>query len=135
MRKRRNDIFRILIGAGLYMLDPVRNVLADRVDEFTDRFHDTYEHVTDRAHRASRAIRGTDRPSSSPVLNAGIPLLIGVGIGVGLGILLAPAPGAQTRTRLTSRATDVGDRVQSFGDRMKERLSQESRPVAKYGGV
>jgi YtxH-like protein len=136
MRNRRNDILRILLGAGLYMLDPVRNVLADRIEDFTDRFQDTYEDVTDRASRVSRTLRGRDHGSRYPAMDSGISLLLGVGIGVGVGMLLAPASGKQTRTHLAGRAHDVGDKVHSFGDRVKERFSPESKPItASYGGV
>ena len=132
---RRNDLLRILVGAGLYMLDPVRNVLADRIEDFTGHLQGAYEDVTDRANRVSRTIRGRDHGPRYPGWDNGISLLLGVGVGVGIGMLLAPASGKETRTHLSERAHNIGDKVQGFGDRVKDRFS-ESKPVTgTYGGV
>ena len=73
--------------------------------------------------RASRVIRGDD----SHFMSTATALLIGVGIGVGVGLLFAPAPGEETRSNLA-------DKVQDFGDKVRNRFSQEPHPASgTYG--
>jgi gas vesicle protein len=61
-------------------------------------------------------------------LGAAAALLIGVGIGVGVGMLLAPASGEETRGNLSNK-------VQEFGDRVREKFSSEREAgTGTYGG-
>ena len=55
-------------------------------------------------------------------------LLLGVGVGVGVGMLLAPASGEETRSNLSNK-------VQEFGDRVRDKFSEERRgpESASYG--
>ena len=123
MKIKKNTLLDVLMGAGLFLLDPVRDRLADSIENLTGRAQDTYETATDRLGRASSAIRGEDRSG----MNATAALLIGVGIGVGVGMLLAPASGEETRSNLA-------DKVHNFGDRMRERMQNEPRPASgTYG--
>jgi len=117
------------------MLDPVRNVLADRVEDFTGRLQDRYEDVIDRANRVSRNIRGRNSRPTYPALDNGIALIVGVGVGLGIGMLLAPASGKETRTHLSERARNISDKVQDFGDRVKDRFSERTTTTGTYGGV
>ena len=123
MKLRNKSLFNALLGAGLYLLDPVRDRLAESVEDFTDRAQDTYETAAQRVDRASRVIRGDD----SHFMSTATALLIGVGIGVGVGLLFAPAPGEETRSNLA-------DKVQDFGDKVRNRFSQEPHPASgTYG--
>ncbi len=116
MRLRdKSTLFNILLGTGLYLLDPVRDRFADRVESFTDRAKDAYDSASGRVRKASNAITGDDHSS----LTSLSMLLLGVGVGVGLGILFAPASGEQIRSNLA-------DKVQGFGDRVRSGVSRES---------
>src|SRR5215469_4050324 len=66
--------------------------------------------------RASEAIRGEDHHG----MGTAAALLIGIGVGVGVGMLLAPASGEQTRSNLSNR-------VQEFGDRVRDKFSEGRR--------
>ena len=51
----------------------------------------------------------------------------GVGVGVGVGMLLAPASGEETRST-------IGNKVQEFGDRVRDKFEQKREPgTASYG--
>jgi hypothetical protein len=123
MRLRNKSLFNALLGAGLYLLDPVRDRLAESIEDFTDRAQDTYETAAGRMDRASRAIRGDD----SHFMSATTALLIGVGLGVSVGLLFAPASGEEIRSNLA-------DKVQDFGDKVRNRFSSEPQPASgTYG--
>jgi len=114
----RNNLLKVLLGAGLYMLDPMRERFSDRLDDLSERAHDTYESALDR-------LRG--RRTSS--WNSAMWALLGVGVGVGVGMLLAPASGEETRSTLSDKAQEVGGRVRG-------RFSSGPKsPTGTYGGV
>ena len=121
----KNDVLKTLLGAGLYLLDPLRDRFAGRMDDVADRAQSTYEEATDRLGRAGRAIRGED----SHMLGTVTALLVGVGIGVGLGMLFAPSSGEEIRNNLADRMQDVGDRVrgqaQEVGDKVRSKFTNE----------
>lgn len=107
--RNQNALLKALLGAGLYLLDPVRDHFADRIDDWSDKARDGYDEASERVTRAGRAIRGTDNHALG-TLGA---MLIGVGIGVGVGLLFAPASGEETRGNLADRVQDLGGRVRS----------------------
>src|SRR5438874_9574439 len=123
MKIRKNTLLDVLMGAGLFLLDPVRDRLADSIENLTDRAQDTYETASGRLGRASSVIRGEDHSG----LSAAAAMLIGLGVGVGVGMLLAPASGEETRSNLAGKVHEVGDRVRT-------RFSSEPRPASgTYG--
>ncbi len=113
--RNQNALLKALLGAGLYMLDPVRDRFADRIDDWSEKAHEGFDVASDRVTRAGRAIRGEDGNG----LGTAAALLIGLGIGVGVGLLFAPASGEETRSNLA-------DRVQGIGDRVRSRVSTET---------
>jgi hypothetical protein len=114
-----------LLGAGLYLLDPVRERLSDRIDDLSGRAQDTYESAVDRIDDLSSRIRGRRSSGWDNAMWA----LIGVGVGVGVGMLLAPASGEETRSNLSEKVHEVGDKVRS-------RFTNEPKsPTGTYGGV
>jgi hypothetical protein len=121
----RNNLFKALLGAGLYMLDPVRDRIAGRIDDMTERAQGTYDEATGRLDRAGRAIRGED----SHIVGTLTALLVGVGIGVGVGMLIAPASGEETRNNIAGKVQDVTDRVrgqaQEVTDRVRSKTASE----------
>ena len=123
-RDTRNNLLKTLLGAGLYMLDPLRDRLADRIDEVSERAQDTYEDAVGRV--SSVTDRLLKRGESDTFGNIGW-MLLGVGVGVGVGMLLAPASGEETRNNLAGKVHEVGDRVRT-------RFSSEPRPASgTYG--
>lgn len=124
MRMRsKNTLFDVLLGTGLYLLDPVRDRLAERLSNLSERAQDTYETASDRVSRASDVVRGTDHPA----ISTAAAILIGVGIGVGVGLLFAPAAGEETRS-------NIAGKVQDFGDKVRDRFAHEPKPATgTYG--
>jgi hypothetical protein len=116
MRLRdKGTLFNVLLGAGLYLLDPVRDRLADRIESLSDRAKDVYDTASGRVRKASRSITGEDHSGLGSVA----ALLLGVGVGIGLGILFAPASGEEIRS-------NIAGKVQEFGGRIRSRVSGES---------
>lgn len=135
MRMRKENIlWNVLLGTGVYLLDSMRGRLTDVMDDFggtaretystaRDSARDTYNEASRRVGRASDALRGEDHSG----LGTAAALLIGVGVGVGVGMLLAPASGEETRSNLSNK-------VQEFGDRVRERFSSErDQSTGTYG--
>lgn len=121
----RNNLLKVLLGAGLYMLDPMRERFSDRLDDLSERAQDTYETAFDRLSAVSDRLRG--RRSSG--WNSAMWALLGVGVGVGVGMLLAPASGEETRTNLSEKAQEVGGKVRG-------RFSSGPKsPTGTFGGV
>ncbi len=116
MRGRRKDtLFDVLLGAGLDLLDLVRDRAADHAESLSDTAKDVYDTARGRVRKASRAITGDNRHSG---LGSAAALLSGVAVGVALGILFAPAPGEQVRR-------NIADTAREFGDRIRSRVSGE----------
>ena len=107
MRRDKSSLLDLLVGAGLYLLDPVRDRIADQVESVSDRAKDAYDEASGRVRRASRAITGEDRPA----LGSTAALFVGVGAGVALGILFAPASGEQVRRNIADKAREFGSRI------------------------
>ena len=140
MRLRKENILMdVMLGAGVFLLDSLRNRMSDNIgdagsrardkyndlrdraqdkySDLRDRAQDTYETVSDRVGRASDVLRGEDHS----VLGNVAALLLGVGVGVGVGILLAPASGEETRSNLAEKVREGIGRTKeaaagTFGD-------------------
>ena len=126
--KKNKALATLLLGAGAYVLEMMKDRMSDRYDDLRDstedwreRARDVYDTASSRAARAKAALQGRDRPMVS---SAGA-LLLGLGVGVGVGILLAPASGEQTRR-------NIGEKVHEFGERVRSRTREESA-TGTYG--
>jgi hypothetical protein len=123
--RKENILWNVLLGTGVYLIDSLRDRMSGSFDDISDRARDTYGEASRRVSRASDVIRGEDHRGMSTAA----ALLLGVGVGVGVGMLLAPASGEETRNNLSNK-------VQEFGDRMRDRFSSEERrgpESASYG--
>jgi hypothetical protein len=106
--KKQELLFGILLGAGLNLLNSLREHRPDNVDDINTRVRDTYDTAYNRVSRASDALRGQE---DSHILGKVGALLIGVGVGVGVGLLIAPASGEEARADITDKVSDFGDKV------------------------
>jgi YtxH-like protein len=123
MRLRKERVlWNLLLGTGVYLLDSLRDRLSEGMEDFTERARETYGEASRRVGRASDAIRGEDGSGISSVA----ALLIGVGVGVGVGMLLAPASGEETRSTISNK-------VQEFGDRMRDKFAPERQSPSASG--
>ncbi|MBV8476852.1 MAG: YtxH domain-containing protein [Acidobacteria bacterium] len=121
-RDTKNQLLKVLMGTGLYLLDPLRDRFADKVSDISDRAQDTYQDAVDRVSNLSDSIRGRfERPSRLKWM------LIGVGVGVGVGMLLAPVTGREARETLSDKVQDIGGRVR---DRFQ---SEDERATGTQG--
>jgi|SRR5579863_57552 len=116
-----NKFLKILLGAGIYLLEQsdqatkdARDRAAEQLDDLRETAQRKYKIATDRVTKASRAIRGEDSSVTGNVLL----FAAGIGMGVGLGLLLAPASGTETRSA-------INDRVQEFGGKVRRQFSTE----------
>ena len=53
--ERRTHWLDLLVNAGLYLLDPIREHVADHIDTVSNRAKDVYEETSGRVQKASRA--------------------------------------------------------------------------------
>lgn len=114
--RKENVLWNVLLGTGVYLIDSLRDRVSGSFDDISDRARDTYSEASRRVSRASDVIRGEDHRG----LSTTAALLLGIGVGVGVGMLLAPASGEETRR-------DISNKVQEFGDRVRDRFSGEER--------
>ena len=124
MKLRKERMLKdLLIGTGVYLLDSLRERAGDSFEDLSGRARETFDVASRRASRAKDALRGEDHHYFSTTA----ALLIGVGVGVGVGMLLAPASGEETRST-------IGNKVQEFGDRVRDKFDQKREPgTASYG--
>jgi hypothetical protein len=127
MKKVSNKtLFNVLLGTGLYLLDPLRDRLVERIEGLGDRAKDLYETGSGRAkdaydtgskrvRHASDALQGED----GHVWGTVGALLVGLGVGVGVGILIAPASGEETRNSISDKVSDLGGKVWSRAEETK----------------
>jgi hypothetical protein len=108
--KFKNLLLGVLLGAGLNLLNSLRDQLPDNLDDIKTRVRDTYGTASDRVSRASDVLRGEEE---SHMLGKVGALLFGVGVGVGIGLLIAPTKGEETRT-------NIAEKVSAFGDKVRE---------------
>ena len=120
--RKENILWNVLLGSGVYLLDSLRDRLSEGIDDLSDRARDTYSEASRRVSRASDVIRGEDHRG----ISTAAALLVGIGVGVGVGMLLAPASGEETRSNLSNK-------VQEFGDRMRDKFSEQRREPGSTG--
>ena len=113
--KKKELLLGILLGAGLNLLNSLRDQLPDNLDDIKTRVRDTYGTASDRVSRASDVLRGEEDSHRLGKVGA---LLIGVGVGVGVGLLIAPARGKEIRA-------DIAEKVSDFGDKVRERAGKK----------
>jgi hypothetical protein len=122
--KKKELLLGVLLGAGLNLLNSLRDQLPDNLDDIKTRVRDTYGTASDRVSRASDVLRGEE---DSRILGKVGALLIGVGVGVGVGLLIAPAGGEETRA-------DIAEKVSDFGDKVRERAGKKPQTATgTYG--
>jgi hypothetical protein len=112
--RKENILWNVLLGTSVYLLDSLRSRLTEGIEDISDRARDTYSEASRRAGRAVDVVRGEDHSG----ISTAAALLIGVGVGVGVGMLLAPASGEETRS-------SISNKVQEFGDRMRDKFSEQ----------
>lgn len=126
LRREKNILKNLVLGAGVYLLDTLRDNLADNAGELRNKARDSYGDLRDRASdvyssaserlgRANDALMGEDHHYMSHTTAA----LIGIGVGVGIGMLLAPASGEKTRSNLA--------------DRVRSKFSEKESATGTYG--
>jgi hypothetical protein len=100
---RWNSLLKSALKTAVYVMDQT----AEQVDRASDR-------ASEFADDARNMIYPEDHTLRHVLL-----FVAGVGVGVGAGMLLAPASGAETRSSIT-------DKVQDIGDKVKARVSKQN---------
>jgi YtxH-like protein len=85
------------------------------LDDIKGRVRDSYSTASDRAGRATAALRGEE---DSHIVGKAVALLIGVGVGIGIGLLIAPTSGEEMRN-------DIADKVSDISEKVRERVDPE----------
>jgi hypothetical protein len=122
--KKKELLLGVLLGAGLNLLNSLRERLPDNLDDIKTRVRETYGTASDRVSRASDVLRGEE---DSHMLGKVGVLLIGVGVGVGIGVLIAPARGEETRV-------DIAEKVSEFGDKVREGTGKKAHSATGTHG-
>jgi len=113
-----NKLLKSVLKTVVYLLEQTENVADDmrgRVSDSVDRASDRMSDLRDRA----RDIY----PGEDHTLRNVLTFAAGVGVGIGAAMLLAPTSGEEFRSQ-------IGDKVQDIGDRVRDRFSSETRKTA-----
>jgi hypothetical protein len=112
---KMNKLLKSVLKTVVYLMEQTENVaedMRDRVAEGVDRAGDRVSDVRD---RAQDYYAGEDH-----TLRNVLTFAAGVGVGIGAAILFAPASGEEIRSQ-------IGERVQDIGERVRDRFSSETR--------
>jgi hypothetical protein len=101
------NLIRSILKTAVYFLDQTDRVASD----MHERVADAADKVSDIRDRAVDIYEGRNH-----TLRNVMAFAAGVGVGVGAAILFAPASGEEIRSQ-------IGNRVQDFGGRVKNRFS------------
>ncbi|MGO8794235.1 MAG: YtxH domain-containing protein [Candidatus Sulfotelmatobacter sp.] len=117
-----NKLLKSVLKTVVYLLDQTEDVADDvrhRVskgyDRVSDRVSDLRDQAADLGDRASDLYQGEDH-----TLRNVLTFAAGVGVGIGAALLLAPASGEEFRSQ-------IGEKVQSIGGKVRDRFSAEGR--------
>jgi hypothetical protein len=124
-----NQVLKLLLRAGLFLLEPervdtIRDQMSGRVDDLGERTRQTYDAASKHVNRLARVMRG--QKEDHTVGNA-VAFLAGIGTGVAIGMLFAPASGEETRSSLADTAQNMTNKVR---DRF---TSNEEANTGTYG--
>jgi hypothetical protein len=108
MRTKKQLFADVLLGAGLHLIDSLREGQPDNVANIKERVKDTYDTASHRVGQATDALRGEEESHIFRTVSA---LVVGVGIGLGIGLLIAPTSGKETRADIANKVSDFGDKV------------------------
>jgi gas vesicle protein len=99
---RWNSILRSVLKTAVYVLDQS----AEQMDRASERAVDFAEQARSAVSDAKSAIY----PEEDHTLRNIVSFAVGIGVGVGAGILLAPKSGEETRSAITDRVHEIGDK-------------------------
>jgi len=120
-----NKYLRSILKTAMYVMDQydsatsdLRDRVSDRAERLSDRFSDLRDRGRDLVYGEDHTVRNI------------LTFVAGVGVGVAAGMLLAPASGEEIRS-------NVRDKVQDIGDRVRDRFSSETgrRTTGTEGGI
>ena len=75
MKMKKREVLGVLLSAGLYLLNNLRERLPDTIDDIKGKARETYETASDRLGRAAAVLRGKE---DSHMLGKVGALLLGV---------------------------------------------------------
>jgi hypothetical protein len=117
MPSNENKAFlsNVLLGAGLYILDSLRERLAENVRDLGEKTRNSHVDLPTRGtdvhseglelhEHANKMIIGNNNRYFLDTANAAI---IGVGVGFGIGMIFAPASGEETRRNIGELVRDL----------------------------
>jgi gas vesicle protein len=87
--------------------------ILDQTTEQLDRVADRTSEITDQAQRVVDSAASAIQPREDHVLRNIVSFAAGVGIGVGAAVLLAPTSGEETRSSISDKVKEIGNRVKS----------------------
>ena len=117
-----NKLLKSVLKTVIFLLDQTEGTAAtvrDRVSEGVDRVSDRMSDLRDQAEDIYSG--GQDH-----TLRNILTFAAGVGVGVATAMLFAPASGEEIRSQ-------IGEKVQDIGDRVRERFSSEQGGRAATG--
>jgi YtxH-like protein len=110
-----NKLLKSVLKTAVYLLEQTESV----AEEMRDRVADGVDHASDRVSELRDQARDMYAGEDHTLRNA-LTFAAGVGVGIGAAILFAPASGEEIRSQ-------IGEKVQDIGDRVRDRFSTETR--------
>jgi gas vesicle protein len=111
-----NDLIRSILKTAVYFLDQTNSFASDARDRFTDTASRAADRVSSRVSDLRDQVDDLYSNDDNTMRNV-LTFVAGVGVGIGAAMLFAPASGEEIRSQ-------IGDKVQDIGDRVRERFSR-----------
>jgi YtxH-like protein len=110
-----NNLIKSILKTAVYFLDQTDRFAGDVRDRVNDGIDAASDRVSDLRERAHDLYPGEDHTFRNVLTFAA-----GLGVGVAAAMLFAPASGQELRSQ-------IGEKVQNIGDRVRDRFTSEPR--------
>ncbi len=108
-----NDLIRSILKTAVYFLDQTDRFTGDVRDRVTDHVDRTARQVSSRVSDLREQAEDLYDNNEDHTMRNVITFAAGVGVGIGAALLFAPASGEEVRSQIGEKVQDIGDRVKS----------------------
>ena len=116
-----NSLLKSILKTAVYFLDQTDRVAGDVRDRVSDSLDSAADRMSDLRDRAEDLYEGDH------TFRNVLTFVAGVGVGVGAAMLFAPASGQEIRSQ-------IGEKVQDIGGRVRDRFSSERKSATGTEG-
>ncbi len=103
-----NSLIKSILKTAVYFLDQTQGFTSDVHDRVSDTMDRAADRVSNIRDQATELYEGPNHTLRNVLL-----FTAGIGVGIGTAMLFAPASGEEIRSQIGQKVQDIGDRVKS----------------------